>query len=315
MATIKAGNTTYDYEVLQVEFEDQYNTKLSLSPFYTVDNTLVGVVGEKIKIHTYVATEGTEVLAEGEGNTKTITVSYGEKEYTIELLQNRFAWNDEQAMRDNNIVPKGQNQTVVDMVNTSNVKCIAEFNKATLVVPYAKANGITFDTFVDALAKFPENEQGDMAAFCLMHPLDAAAVRKSLKDTLQYVEAYVRTGYIGHVAGVPIYTSNLITKGAPVIATKTAVTYFSKKGTEIEYVRDADHRYNEMYTRKYGMFALTDARRVVRIVCEDDDNAYEAVESPIKADLPYYYEKAEGKYALTNDTEINSGTTYYVLAA
>ena len=266
MATIVAGNTTYNYDVLKVAFENQLNTKLSFAPFYTTDNSLVGVAGDKVRINKYTATDGTETLAVGEGNSKAITVSFAEEDYTIKLLQNKFAWNDEQAMKDPNILIKGQQHMVDDMLNTVNKECVAEFDKATLTVSYTASEGITFNTIVDALAKFPDNEQNDMPVFMLAHRDDVAAIRKSLEDDLKFVEAYVRSGYIGTVCGVNIYTSDLMTAGSPVLATKEAVTYFNKKGVEMESYRDADHRYNELYSRKYGVFALTDARKAVKLV-------------------------------------------------
>ena len=257
-----AGNTPYDNEVLQVKFENQYKTKLDLMPFVTLDNSLVGVAGDKVKIDVYTTTDGTESLAIGAGNTKTITVSQSAKEYEITLLQNRFSYNDEQVMKDPNILTKGIDHQAVDMFNTSMALAAAEFNKATLSVKYTT---LGFDAIVDAQAALPNNEQSDMETFILANPADVASIRKGLKDDLKYVEAYVRTGYIGTVAGVNIYSSKVITAGAPVLATKEAVTYFNKLGTEIENERtSANERVTTIYARKYGLFALTDATKVVK---------------------------------------------------
>ena len=88
----------YENYVLAAHMEDQLDSKLDLLQFCTVDNSLVGVAGDKKVIRVYSATNGTEKLAMGEGNTKDIEVSYEEKEYAIELLQNRFSYFDEEAM-------------------------------------------------------------------------------------------------------------------------------------------------------------------------------------------------------------------------
>jgi hypothetical protein len=90
-------------------------------------------------------------------------------------------------------------------------------------------------------------------------------IRKNLKDDLKYVEAYVRTGYVGTVNGVNLYVSNIATKDTIILATKKAVTYFTKKGTEIEQERDANIRKNTVYSRKYGIFAFTDATQAVKL--------------------------------------------------
>jgi hypothetical protein len=255
------ANKLYPNHVLENRFEDQYNSKLDLMQFCTIDNSLVGTAGDTKKINTYTATNGTQVLEMGEGNTESIEVSYETKEYKIELLQNRFPYFDEEAMNDPLVIEKGLNHMAVDMFNTANAKAMAEFNKATIEIP---VTALDFNAFVDGAAALAfEGENVDV--FALVHKNDVKEIRKNLKDSLQYVEAYIRTGYIGTVNGVSIYTSNEATEGSPILATKKAVTYFSKKGTEVEQDRDSNIRKNTVYSRKYGIFAFTDATQAVRL--------------------------------------------------
>ena len=256
------ANKPYPNHVLANKFENQYATKLDLMQFCTVDESLVGVPGDKVKINTYTATDGTETLKMGEGNTKDIEVSYEEKEYEIELLQNRFSYFDEEEMRDPKIVEKGLNHGVVDMFNTAQRKAMAEFAKATLTATVEKFD---FDAFVDGAALF-DDEMGELSIFALVHKNDVKEIRKNLKDSLQYVEAYVRKGYIGTVNGINVYEHNLATEGAITLATKAAVTYFRKKGTEAEQKRDPDIRKNTVWNRQAGLFAFTDATQAVKIV-------------------------------------------------
>ena len=256
------ANKLYPNHVLENRFEDQYNSKLDLMKFCTVDDSLVGVAGDKKIINTYTATNGTETLAMGAGNTRDIEVSYESKEYTIELLQNRFPYFDEEAMNDPNVIEKGLNHMSVDMFNTANAKAMAEFKKASLSV---SVTAFDFAAFVDGAAMLPF-EGEEISVFALAHKNDVKEIRKNLKDSLQYVEAYVRTGYIGTVNGVSIYTSNEATEGEIILATKKAVTYFNKKGTEVEQERDANIRKNTVYSRKYGIFAFTDATQAVKLV-------------------------------------------------
>lgn len=253
----------YDNHVLQVEFENQYTSLLDLMRFCTVDDSLVGTPGQKVKINRYSATNGTEVLAMGSGNTKNIEVKLTQEEYAIELLQNRFPYYDEEEMIDPNVVTTGLRHMAVDMFNTANQKAMTEFNKATAKV---EVEQFDFNAFVDGAALFPENEQEDMAIFALVHPKDKAEIRKNLKDELKFVESYARSGYIGHVAGVPLYNSNLATQGTVILATKEAVKYFVKKGTEVEQERDANHRLNTVYSRKYGIFAFVDDTKAVKLI-------------------------------------------------
>ncbi len=257
-------HVAYPNFVLANEVEDTYKSHLDLMRFCTVDNSLVGVAGDKKKIHVYTATDATEKLAMGEGNTKNIEVSYSEKEYTILLAQNRFPYYDEEEMRDPLVVQTGMRHAAVDMFNTVNNDIFAEFNKATQEVTLSGTD--YFSAFVDAVAKLPGENQEGLEVFAFVHPEDKGAIRKALKDDLKYVEAFVRAGYIGTVAGVNLYTKQDAVPGTICGGTKEAVTLFNKKGVEVEQERDANTRLNEVYSRKYYLAALTDATKAFKIV-------------------------------------------------
>jgi len=255
-------NTVYDNFYLSNEIEDQFNSHLDLQQFCTIDNTLTGTAGMLRKIHVYSATDGTEKLAKGEGNSKSIEVGFTEKEYRILLAQNRFQYYDEEAMTDPMIVPTGTRHAATDMFNTMNADIFAEFNKATLVHP---ATAFGFDAFVDAAAMLNlENLEG-VTVFGFVCPADMAKVRKALKDDLKYVEAFARQGYVGTVGGVNLYTKKDAVAGTVVIGTKEAVTLFNKVGIETEQERDANTRQNSVFSRKYYLAALTDESKAVKI--------------------------------------------------
>lgn len=257
----------YDNFYLSNEVEDQYNSHLNLQQFCTVDNSLVGTPGMKRKINVYTATDGTEKLTMGQGNSKSIEVSYTDKEYEILLAQNRFEYYDEQEMTDPMLVPVGVRHMGTDMFNTVNADIFAEFNKATLTV----SGELGFGVFADAVAKLniesTDNDPAQTAprAFSFVSPDDMAALRKNLKEDLKYVEAFARSGYVGTVAGVNLYTKKDAVSGTIIVATKEAVTLFNKKGVEIEQERDADIRKNLIWSRKYYLAALTDATKVVKV--------------------------------------------------
>ena len=251
----------YDNFYLSNEVEDQYNSHLDLLQFCKIDNSLVGTPGMKRKINVYQATDGVEVLGMGEGNSKSIEVSYAEKEYEILMAQNRFDYYDEQAMTDPMLVPVGTRHMGTDMFNHVNGDIFAEFKKATLAVPAATFG---FDAFVDAMAKLNVEEEPNTFGFVC--PEDMAKVRKALKDELKYVEAFARTGYVGTVGcGTHLYLKKDATPGEIIVATRDAVTLFNKKGVEIEQERDANIRKNSIWSRKYYLAALTDATKAVKI--------------------------------------------------
>lgn len=260
------AHTVYENFVLANEVEDQYNSLLDLQTFCTVDNSLVGTPGMKKKIHVYSATDGTEKLGMGEGNTKSIEVGYTETEYEILLAQNKFEYYDEQEMTDPLVVQTGMRHAAVDLFNTVNADIFAEFNKATQTVNAALFD---FNAFVDALALLNMERIEGLNAFAFVAPADMAAVRKALKDDLKYVEAFVKNGYVGTVAGLNLYTKKDATPGTIVGGTREAVTLFNKKGVEVEQPPrdsgDANVRKNTIFTRKFYLAALTDATKAFKI--------------------------------------------------
>lgn len=252
----------YDNFFLANEVEDQFNSHLDLQQFCTVDNSLVGTVGMKKVIHTYRATDGTEKLTVGQGNSKSIEVSYTDVDYEIALAQNRFSWYDEDAMKDDMLVPVGMKHAGTDMFNTIQDDIFTEFNKTGIVVETAAYD---FDAFVDAVAALNVENDESLNIFAFVCPADKAKVRKALKDDLKYVEAFAKTGYIGTVAGVNLYTKKNATPGEIITATRDAVTIFNKKGVEIENDREPNTRHNDVYSRKYYVVALTDESKAIKI--------------------------------------------------
>ena len=262
-------HTIYENFYLSNEVEDQFNSHLNLQQFCTVDNSLVGEPGMTRKINVYKATDGTEKLAMGAGNSKSIEVSYSPKEYEILLAQNRFEYFDEQAMTDPMLIPVGVRHMGTDMFNTVNKDIFAEFNKATLAVE-AKTYG--FGTFADAVAKLNLEQIEGVNIFGFVNAADMAAIRKALNEDLKYVESFARNGYVGTVAGVNLYTKKDAVAGTIIIGTKEAVTLFNKKGVEIEQITGdkrsesaANIRKNTIFSRKYYLAALTDATKAVKI--------------------------------------------------
>lgn len=255
-------NGPYDNFFLSNEIEDQYNSHLDLERFCIIDRSLETNVGMKKIVHRYSATDGTQKLAMGEGNTQTITASYQDFEYDIECAQNRFSYYDEEEMKDPMIVLTGTNHMGVDLYNQSNDDLYAEYLKASMV--YA-CDAFDFNSIVSAVAclNIPENVEEQPSIFAFINADDVAGLRIELKDDLKYIEAFVRTGYVGTVAGVNVYTKKDAQRSKMVIATKEAVTKFIKTGVQMEDERESNIRKNTKYARKYYVTALTDDTKVV----------------------------------------------------
>jgi hypothetical protein len=257
------ANQVYENFYLSNEVEDQFNSHLDLAQFCTIDRNLEGTAGMKRIINVYSATDGTEKLAKGAGNSKSISVSFEPKEYEILLAQNRFDYYDEEAMTDPNIVPVGMKHAGTDLFNTANADIYAEYAKATLETA---PSAFDFAAFVDAQAKLGLENIEDVQMFGFVCPDDMAAIRKALKDDLKYVEAFAKNGYVGSVAGINLYTKADATAGTVIIGTKDAVTLFVKTGVETEQERDGNTRKNSIFNRKYYLAALTDATKAVKMV-------------------------------------------------
>lgn len=305
------ANTCYDNFFLSNEIEDQYQSHLDLQQFCTVDNNLTGVAGMVRKIHKYKATDGTEKLAMGVGNTKTIEAGYTEKEYRIQMAQNRFQYYDEEAMTDPMVITTGTRHAGTDMFNTVNADIFGAFHEATLTVVSATMD---FNTFVDASAMLNlENLEG-VSIFGFVNATDVAKLRKALKEDLKYVEGFSKSGYVGTVAGINLYTKKNAETGKVVIATKEAVTLFNKKGTEVEQEREGNIRRNTVYSRKYYLAAMTNEAKAVKIIT---GSAAVTTDTTVSSDKTYYAASGIGYVKVTPASDDNPKTKgwYEITAA
>jgi hypothetical protein len=254
------AHKVYENFILSNKLNDILTTAVDINNYLTVDTSMTQGPGMKKTVNTYTSTGDVEALAMGKGNTAGIEVTFTSAEYDVLTYQGKFAFYDEQEMTDPMVVDTGLQHSADRMVNKFTELAIAEFEKATLAETPA---AWSFDVVVDAIAKM--NLEDETGLFLLISPADKAAFRKALKDDLSYSEGFVRTGYIGSVAGVPVVVTKAVPAGKGYLATKEAVTVFIKKDSETEYERDADVRNNTYWVRKFAVVALTDATKVVKI--------------------------------------------------
>lgn len=254
------ANTVFENKVIEAKAKDFLTTKLDLSPFYTHDDSLIENSGMTKIVNVYTATGDAEDLEQGEGNTQEIAVAFTPQEHTVITTQAKFPIYDEEILKDPFSLDTGLNKSIANIVNALTSKYVSELGKATKSVQYTTT--LDYDTIVDATALFGEDETG---LYLLINPVLRSQLRKNLKESLQYSEDFARSGYIGSVNGIPVYTSNAVPADTAFMATAEAVTVFTKKDVEIELERDADHRKNDFYTRVVNTVALTDADKVVKI--------------------------------------------------
>lgn len=254
------SNRFYDNKVLENQYDSILNTQLELNPFMTIDNLPEGQ-GLVKRIIVYKATGEVDDLVAGADNTHSVEIGYTTKDYQVMTTQGRFIYRDEDAQQDGIAIENGLKGLAETMQNNWNDKAIDEWEKATLQQTYSSS--IDYNTVIDALGQLKlENES---SLFMLISLGAREAFRKNLKDSLQYVEAFVRTGYIGSVAGVNVYACKAIPDGEAIIATKEAVRAFIAPATEIEQSRVAGTRTNTVYARRLSVIALVDQKKVCHI--------------------------------------------------
>lgn len=256
------ANQYFENEVIENRYESILATAVDMNTYVTVNTKLATEPGMILNVNVYGVSGDVEDLAMGEGNSGDIDVTLASVPYEVGVTQGRFAAFDEQVMSDGMVLDAGLRGSAETMVNDFTAKAFVEFNKATKRIDY-DASGITFANVVDALAEL--NLEGEEGYTLFISPGMKASVRKSLADDLKYASDYVRSGYIGSVAGVPVVVSKAVTADTAFIASKAAVTVFIKKGVEVEQLREPNTRKTTYFIRKVALVALTDATKIVAL--------------------------------------------------
>lgn len=254
------ANSIYNNLVLEDAYESVLATALDYQQFMTIDNSLTTEAGNIKRVIKHTVVGSTEDLAMGVGNSGNIEVKTTYEDYPCLTTQGRFAYYDEEAAADGAVVDGGIKGLSEKMVNDLTAKAIAELDKAVLEKGYST---VSFDDFVDAIAL--ANRESTDGWYILINPGMEGKLRKAFNSNIQYVEAFIRSGYIGHICGIPVYVSKGVPNDTAYIASPEAVKCFIKKGTEIENERDANTRKNTVYARKVACVALVDDAKVVKL--------------------------------------------------
>ena len=111
------ANKRYENFVLENKLKDQLETRLSMLDYVTVDDSLTQTAGMTKKINVYKATGEAEQVAEGQGNSQSIEMSYDQREYIVGTTQARFVYTDEDEMTDPYMVDGGVSKLSEALVN------------------------------------------------------------------------------------------------------------------------------------------------------------------------------------------------------
>lgn len=257
------ANTVYENFVLETKLTDLLNTKLNARGYMTIDNSLSAEAGMVKKVNTYTYTGKVEKVEKGSGNTTRGAVSFTPKTYEVEVAQQVFDYFDEEYMADPKVVDMGMEGAATLMVNDLNEKFFAELAKATLNQTFTNGQNISYDVVVDAIEKM--NIEDESGLFLIIGNDQKAAIRKDEDFKACQLGEIIHTGQIGDIAGVPVICSKLCPAKTGYLATKEAVTLFTKKDSEVEQERDGETRKNTVIMRKVNVVALTDSTKVVKI--------------------------------------------------
>lgn len=251
----------YDNEVLEVKVKSALNTALDLQKFATVDMSLSAAPGMQVNIRTYTPSGEAERLAMGAKNTTYVGSDYVEADYRVNTLQATGKYYDEQVMADPKAIDVAIGQLPTAIINSLNSEVIAEFGKGTQVV---NSWTPTVASVLEALAVFPDDEVINASdKFLLVNNADYIALIKDAMNKSMYVKDNTDTNSLGSVAGVKIYVSKLVPAKKAYLATKEAVTIFTKKGFGVETDRDIEARCVTMVANTVNVVALTDAKKLV----------------------------------------------------
>lgn len=257
------ANTVYDNFVLESKLKDILSTKLNTKTLMTIDNSLTESAGMIKKVNTYTYTGTVEKLAKGAKNTQRGAITYSSTPYTVKVAQQVFDYYDEEFMQDPNVLDYGLEGAAQVMVNDMTADFFTEIAKATLSQTYTSGQ-FSYDVVVDAIEKM--NIEDESGLFLLVGNDLKAQIRKDADFKAKELGKVIADGAIGTLCGVPVIHSKAVPADTAYLATREAVTLFTKKDNEVEQERDGEERKNTVIMRKVNLVALTDATKVVKIV-------------------------------------------------
>jgi hypothetical protein len=220
------ANTVFNNKVIEAKAKDLLTTAVNTRNLMTVDTELTQNAGMVKTINTYTYTGEAEELGVGEGNGTRGAITYVGNDYTVKLVQQAFDYQDEDFMKDNNVVDMGVKGATQLMTNKMAADFFAEAAKAELT----HAGAITYDTIVDAIAKLNIEDEGGL--FVVINPAQKAELRKDPDYVAARMGEVVYNGQVGTIAGIPVIVSKAADNAY--VMSKEAIKLFLKKDVEVE---------------------------------------------------------------------------------
>ena len=253
------ANTVFNNKVIEAKAKDLLTTAVNTRSLMTVDNELTAEAGMTKVINVYTYDGNVEEVGVGAGNTGKGSITYSSKEYTVKMNQQRFAYYDEDFMKDPTIVDnmiKGANQK---MVNKMTADFVGELDKATIT---HSAATFGYDAIVDAISKLNIEDEGKL--YVLIPNEWKADLRKDEDYKAARMGEVIYNGQVGTICGLPVIATKALTDKAYVM-TNEAIRLFMKKDVEVAQEREENTRENLVYLRTAYVVALEDATKICEI--------------------------------------------------
>ena len=251
---------TYDNFVLENKMTDLVNTNLDVHALFTTDTSLENVDGLQKVINKYTYTGAVEKLNKGAKNTVRGGNTMVSTTYKVERWQQTFDYNDEDVMKDSFYLDTLTTGAATLMANNIKEQYFAELAKISNNFEYTTFN---YDAVVDALAAIGREVESDQV---IVMGIDGkAAIRKDADYKSSRQGEILYTGQFGDICGVPCVCSKLVPKDTVYITTRDAVKFFVKKNGEIEQDRDVETKDNTVVYSRYGLMALVDDTKSVKM--------------------------------------------------
>lgn len=253
------ANTVFENKVLEAKAKDLLTTAVNTRSLMTVDNSLAAEAGMTKTINLYTYDGEVEEVGVGEGNTGKGSITYVGKDYIVKMNQQRFAYFDEDFMKDDTIVDnmlKGANQK---MVNKMTADFIAEAEKATLASSFSTFG---YEAIVDGISTL--NLEDESKLFVLIPNAWKAQLRKDPDYKAAQMGQVIYNGQVGTICGIPVICTKALTDAAYVM-TNEAVKLFMKQDVEVEQDRAKNERENIVYLRTAYVVALEDATKICKL--------------------------------------------------
>ena len=266
-----------DPEVMGDMISAKLPSKIRITPFATIDNTLEGRPGDEITVPKYEYIGDAEDVAEGVamGVTKLATTTTKAK---VKKAGKAVTLTDESVLSGyGNPVGETNNQLVLAIAAKVDNDGMDELQKATLI--HTASNIIGYEGIVEGLDLFDEEEQSTKIMY--VHPRQVTQLRKdpTFRDAHQYPLQTVMTGVIGEIAGCQVIPSKKVPVKAgkyccPIVKLSSdtdteeearALTIYLKRDVLIETDRNILDKTTTIAADKHYTVSLSNESKVVLV--------------------------------------------------